>query len=143
MKEAISVLDAKKMNERFAHKGMTWKFIPPASPHMGGVWERMVHLIKTALAATLTLQWSDVGGRCSVPFTEGVTFSGMHMPVVLSGLWREQLILESASPHPISYVIFFEPKEKAPRAEVRSVRIQTGNGSYCNIRDPFTLQSDE
>ncbi|XP_070135359.1 uncharacterized protein [Drosophila bipectinata] len=28
---------------------MTWKFIPPASPYMGGAWERLVRSVKTAL----------------------------------------------------------------------------------------------
>ncbi|XP_059049486.1 uncharacterized protein LOC131844585 [Achroia grisella] len=30
-----------------------WKFIPPASPFMGGCWERLVRTVKTALLTTL------------------------------------------------------------------------------------------
>ncbi|XP_062706112.1 uncharacterized protein LOC134287683 [Aedes albopictus] len=30
-----------------------WKFIPPATPHMGGVWERLVRSVKTALGFAL------------------------------------------------------------------------------------------
>ncbi|XP_075157727.1 uncharacterized protein LOC142230994 [Haematobia irritans] len=31
------------------HPGIEWCFIPPASPHMGGVWERMVRSVKSIL----------------------------------------------------------------------------------------------
>lgn len=32
---------------------VTWRYIPPGAPFMGGAWERMVQCIKRALAATL------------------------------------------------------------------------------------------
>ena len=35
------------------NKGVEWKFIPPASPHMGGAWERLVRSVKTALKVVL------------------------------------------------------------------------------------------
>lgn len=34
-------------------EGVTWKFIPPGAPHMGGAWERMVRTVKIALSAVL------------------------------------------------------------------------------------------
>lgn len=34
-------------------KGIEWSFNPPAAPHMGGVWERMVGVVKRALKGTL------------------------------------------------------------------------------------------
>ncbi|CAG7816385.1 unnamed protein product, partial [Allacma fusca] len=42
-----------ELNQKFAAKGITWKFNPPASPHMGGAWERMVKSVKIALQASL------------------------------------------------------------------------------------------
>lgn len=35
--------------ETFTDANSKWFFIPPASPHMGGVWERMVRSIKAAM----------------------------------------------------------------------------------------------
>ncbi|XP_073961416.1 uncharacterized protein [Choristoneura fumiferana] len=37
------------------HK-IVWRFIPPASPFMGGAWERLVRTVKTALGSCLTNQ---------------------------------------------------------------------------------------
>ncbi|XP_072930335.1 uncharacterized protein [Epargyreus clarus] len=34
-------------------RSITWRFIPPGAPFMGGAWERLVQSIKRALAATL------------------------------------------------------------------------------------------
>ena len=36
-----------------ATRHIEWSFIPPASPHMGGVWERLVGLIKRVLVTVL------------------------------------------------------------------------------------------
>ncbi|XP_055610812.1 uncharacterized protein LOC129757562 [Uranotaenia lowii] len=47
--------EIKKLNEvlgsTFTDARTQWFFIPPAAPHMGGCWERMVRSVKTALAA--------------------------------------------------------------------------------------------
>ncbi|CAH2084535.1 unnamed protein product [Euphydryas editha] len=36
-----------------AKKKISWRFIPPAAPFMGGAWEQMVRSVKIALEATL------------------------------------------------------------------------------------------
>lgn len=43
--EAISTFAA---NER-----LSWRFIPPAAPFMGGCWERLIRSVKTSLKITL------------------------------------------------------------------------------------------
>lgn len=39
--------------EAAAKRTISWRFIPPGAPFMGGAWERMVRSVKTALTATL------------------------------------------------------------------------------------------
>ena len=36
-----------------ADRGMEWCFIPPGAPHMGGVWERMVGVVKRVLKGVM------------------------------------------------------------------------------------------
>ncbi|XP_065088311.1 uncharacterized protein LOC135709824 [Ochlerotatus camptorhynchus] len=38
-----------KLSESFTNANTQWSFIPPASPHMGGAWERMVRAVKAAM----------------------------------------------------------------------------------------------
>ena len=47
------ILASPKLNAYSVTKGIEWRFIPPASPHMGGVWERMVGLMKRVLMSVL------------------------------------------------------------------------------------------
>ncbi|XP_058448925.1 uncharacterized protein LOC131428882 [Malaya genurostris] len=39
--------------ETFTNAETRWRFTPPATPHMGGVWERLVRSVKTAIGALL------------------------------------------------------------------------------------------
>lgn len=41
------------MNEESNIRAVKWRFIPPGAPFMGGVWERLVRSVKTALSAVL------------------------------------------------------------------------------------------
>ncbi|CAK1602390.1 unnamed protein product [Parnassius mnemosyne] len=39
--------------EEAANRTISWRYIPPGAPFMGGAWERLVRSVKTALIATL------------------------------------------------------------------------------------------
>ncbi|XP_062551031.1 uncharacterized protein LOC134215999 [Armigeres subalbatus] len=47
---AISNLDHERMEAEFTSSHTSWNFIPPASPHMGGAWERLVRTVKQNLS---------------------------------------------------------------------------------------------
>ncbi|XP_062557767.1 uncharacterized protein LOC134222623 [Armigeres subalbatus] len=53
--DAVMVRTIKNINKECAEKMTTavtaWHFNPPATPHMGGVWERMVRSVKEAMRA--------------------------------------------------------------------------------------------
>lgn len=49
LKDALVLIDSEKLAAEFTTPSTTWKFNPPASPHMGGAWERMIQTIKKIL----------------------------------------------------------------------------------------------
>lgn len=53
LKETLKNLDEDMIKNEMVARKITWKFIPPASPHMGGCWERMVRSFKDALKVLL------------------------------------------------------------------------------------------
>ncbi|CAG7819345.1 unnamed protein product [Allacma fusca] len=50
---AVEDINKDEVTRKLASTGMTWRYNPPAAPHMGGVWERLVKSVKVALSATL------------------------------------------------------------------------------------------
>lgn len=53
LNRAVAELDNEKLRTTLATYGVKWSFIPPASPHFGGCWERMVRSVKSSLEITL------------------------------------------------------------------------------------------
>ena len=52
LRRALQV-DADKLGGELAGRAITWQFNPPAAPHMGGAWERLVRSMKVALRSQL------------------------------------------------------------------------------------------
>ena len=53
LKDVIQGIDREKIEEFSASNGIVWKFNPPLSPHMGGVWERLIRSTKEIMSALL------------------------------------------------------------------------------------------
>ncbi|XP_033221094.1 uncharacterized protein LOC117175496 [Belonocnema kinseyi] len=53
LRRALEEFDQDEILRKTAINGVEWHFIPSASPHMGGNWERLVSSVKRALQATL------------------------------------------------------------------------------------------
>ncbi|XP_053698497.1 uncharacterized protein LOC128745447 [Sabethes cyaneus] len=51
LKQALLALDQHEMAQEFVSSTITWRFNPPppASPHMGGNWERLIQSVKRTL----------------------------------------------------------------------------------------------
>ncbi|XP_045032722.1 uncharacterized protein LOC116934425 [Daphnia magna] len=56
LREAVTRLNDVKIADQLAQKEIRWHFSPPAAPHFGGVWERLVRSCKEALRAILGQQ---------------------------------------------------------------------------------------
>ncbi|XP_063530781.1 uncharacterized protein LOC134741814 [Cydia strobilella] len=53
LQRSMQELNAEELKSYGANKGMEWTFIPPASPHWGGAWERLIRSVKTSLKVIL------------------------------------------------------------------------------------------
>ncbi|XP_063376819.1 uncharacterized protein LOC134664161 [Cydia fagiglandana] len=53
LKRSVQELDNKAVNDFALTNGSCWKFIPPASPHWGGAWERLIRSVKKSLSVVL------------------------------------------------------------------------------------------
>lgn len=53
LKRSFEAIKQASVSDELANHGLDWYFISPASPHMGGAWERLIRSVKTALKVVL------------------------------------------------------------------------------------------
>ncbi|XP_076660139.1 uncharacterized protein LOC143363448 [Halictus rubicundus] len=53
LRDAAATIDEENLRSYALEKRMKWIFNPPDAPHMGGVWERLIRSVKSALQAIL------------------------------------------------------------------------------------------
>ncbi|XP_062549933.1 uncharacterized protein LOC134214627 [Armigeres subalbatus] len=53
LRDALRALDKHEIAKEFTTPTMSWHFNPPASPHMGGCWERLIQSVKRNLTEVL------------------------------------------------------------------------------------------
>ncbi|XP_055630622.1 uncharacterized protein LOC129771220 [Toxorhynchites rutilus septentrionalis] len=51
LETAYAALNQNELMKEFVTSNTSWVFIPPASPHMGGCWERLIRTVKKNLMA--------------------------------------------------------------------------------------------
>ncbi len=61
LKGALTALDQDKIQGVLWQAGIHWTFKPPAGSHHGGVWERMIRLVRRVLSSVLRRQLDDDG----------------------------------------------------------------------------------
>ena len=57
LREALAELDQQKLVGQLSVRSVKWVFNPPAAPHMGGVWERLVGSVKKTLYRILKARY--------------------------------------------------------------------------------------
>ncbi len=59
LRSTLKSLDHDKIQRTFLSEGIKWTFNTPAGSHHGGVWERLIRLVKKVLYSTLQQQCLD------------------------------------------------------------------------------------
>ena len=62
LREALSQLNQEKIQKSLLHSGVKWSFNTPAASHHGGVWERLIRMVRKVLNSILHQQHLDDEG---------------------------------------------------------------------------------
>lgn len=66
LKEALVALNHQQIEGVLSQVGIRWSFNPPAGSHHGGVWERMIRIVRKILSSILRQQTLDDDGLHTV-----------------------------------------------------------------------------
>lgn len=66
LRESLRALSQENIQGVLAQAGIQWSFNPPAGSHHGGVWERMIRLVRKFLSSVLRQQRLDDDGLHTV-----------------------------------------------------------------------------
>ncbi|KAK0145451.1 hypothetical protein N1851_015639 [Merluccius polli] len=56
LREALAALNHSKIQDAFLQEGIKWSFNPPTASHHGGVWERIIRMVRQILTSVLHQQ---------------------------------------------------------------------------------------
>ncbi|XP_028279424.1 uncharacterized protein LOC114447399 [Parambassis ranga] len=66
LREALSSLNHNQIHRALLQHGIHWSFNPPTASHHGGVWERLIRMVRKVLNSVLHLQVLDEDGLNTV-----------------------------------------------------------------------------
>ena len=66
LREALAALNQDRMKGVLLQDGIHWSFNPPTGSHHGGVWERVIRMVRKVLSSVLHLQTLDDDGLHTV-----------------------------------------------------------------------------
>ena len=66
LKKALLTLNQHQVKDSLLQHGVKWSFNPPAASHHGGVWERLIRMVRCILCSVLHQQTLDDEGLCTV-----------------------------------------------------------------------------
>ncbi|XP_055638129.1 uncharacterized protein LOC129776484 [Toxorhynchites rutilus septentrionalis] len=84
LREALREVDRHQLMREFVTPTTSWHFNPPASPHMGGIWERLIRSVKRNLMEVLAVKHpTDEELRNALTEIEGILNSRplTHVPI--------------------------------------------------------------
>ncbi len=66
LKEALKYWNMQQIEQSLLQKGVKWMFNPPYGAHYGGIWERLIRMVKTVFRSVNSEQYLDEEGLQTV-----------------------------------------------------------------------------
>lgn len=66
LRKALLSMDQDKIRNSLLNDNIKWSFNPPAASHHGGVWERIIRMVRKVLWSVLQQQPLDDEGLCTI-----------------------------------------------------------------------------